>query len=98
MRLDTAVEILSRAIITWSPEDIRRLAAVVAIGAPSALHGDTSGLPAERDLDPGGVGAARAVSTERALFAADVLHVYRTAGRIAGVPLPPPGQLGGKLP
>lgn len=84
--------IIHRAALTWTDADALTLATVLSLGPPSALHHDTSGLPAVRDTDPGDVPAARPVTHDEGL-AADALHVYRIASRRAGVPLPPPGRV-----
>ncbi len=81
------------AAAEWSPEDVRRLAALVNLGAPSHLHGDATGLPCERNTDPGDVSAARPVLSAIEHVRADALHTWREVGRIAGVPLPPPGRV-----
>lgn len=86
-----AREAVRKACDEWPDSDIRRLAYLVRLGTPAALHSTPSAATVEYDTDPGGVIGMRGHAGEAGALQADLLHVYRHASRLAGVPLPPPG-------
>jgi hypothetical protein len=73
------------ALSTWPADDLRRLVPVVELGPPSQLHAGVASADAIVD--------SRAPCTATTRLRADVLHAYREAGVLAGVPLPVPGDV-----
>jgi hypothetical protein len=90
----TADGSIMRAIVTWSPNDKRILAALIELGPPSALHAGFPDVPGEHERDPrhGNVPAMRRDGGVGDRVRADALHVYRELGTVSGAKLPPPGR------
>lgn len=77
---------------TWTAADLQRLAALVALGPPSAMHASAPDAPGASATGPGDVREVwREGESDR--VRAHVLAMWRDVARSCGVPLPPPGKV-----